>query len=299
MDDWIKVPEEQSLAYGGQALIEGVMMRSGPHMVMCVRQPDGSIGTSTLTVRSLTRHPVLGLPLIRGIVTLFETMYYGVKSMMHSAGQALGEDESFTLTDYAILVAMLLILNGAFIAIPFALTNLLGLTGAVFNVVESALRLAMFALYLYLISRWGEVARVLQYHGAEHKAINAYEAGAQLDPETVAGYPRLNPRCGTSFLFLTVLVSVALFSMVPQADYWVRLGYRLALIPVIASLSYELLRLSDRHRRSPLVGALVAPGLLFQRLTTKEPDRSMIEVALQALKEVKGLSESNEKAGVP
>ena len=291
----MKNPEEQSLAYGGQALIEGVMMRSGSHMVMCVRQPDGSIGTSTLNVRPLTKHPVLGLPFIRGIATLFETMYYGVRSMMNSASQALGEEDSFTLADYALLVVMLLVLNGAFIAIPFALTHLLGLTGVVFNLVESAMRLSMFTLYLYLVSRWGEVARVLQYHGAEHKAINAYEAGAPLDPETVAGYPRLNPRCGTSFLFLTVLVSVALFSLVPQADYWVRLGYRLALIPVIASVSYELLRLSDRHRGSPLMRALVSPGLLFQRLTTKEPDRGMIEVAIQALRSVKSLSEADGK----
>jgi len=289
----MKKQEEQSLAYGGQALIEGVMMRSGSHMVMCVRQPDGSIGTSALTVRPLTRNPVLGLPFVRGIVTLFETMYYGVKSMMHSANQALGEDESFTLTDYAILVVMLLVLNGAFIAIPFALTNLIGLSGIVFNVVESALRLSMFILYLYLISRWGEVARVLQYHGAEHKAINAYEAGASLDPDTVAGYPRLNPRCGTSFLFLTVLTSIALFAMIPQTTYWMRLAYRLFLIPVIGSVSYELLRLSDKYRGSPLVRAIVYPGLLFQRLTTKEPDKGMLQVAVQALEEVKKLGEAD------
>jgi uncharacterized protein YqhQ len=208
--------------------------------------------------------------------------------MTHSANQALGEEESFTLTDYAILVVMLVVLNGAFIAIPFALTNFLGLSGIMFNVVESALRLTMFILYLYLVSRWGEVARVLQYHGAEHKAINAYEAGASLDPDTVAGYPRLNPRCGTSFLFLTVLTSIALFAMIPQTTY-----YRLLLIPVIGSVSYELLRLSDSHRGSPLVRALVYPGLLFQRLTTKEPDKGMLQVAVKALEEVKKLSEAD------
>lgn len=282
---------EESLAFGGQALIEGVMMRSGPHMVMCVRQPEGGISTSTLTVKSMTGHPMLGLPFIRGIVTLFETMYYGVKSMMHSANLALEEeDESFTVTDYLILVVMLVALNGAFIAIPYVLTGFLGITGVLFNVVEAALRLTMFILYLYLISRWGEVARVLQYHGAEHKTINAYEAGAPLDAGTVAGYPRLNPRCGTSFLFLTVITSIALFAMIPQSTYWMRLAYRLMLIPVIASVSYELLKLSDRHRNSQLVRALMAPGLLFQRLTTREPDPDMIEVAVKALEEVKKLS---------
>jgi len=286
-------PSEESLAFGGQALIEGVMMRSGSHMVMCIRQPDSSINTSTLTVKSMTRHPILGLPFIRGIVTLFETMYFGVKSMMHSANLALEEeDESFTITDYLILVVMLLAINGAFIAIPYVLTGLLNITGILFNVVESALRLTMFILYLYLISRWGEVARVLQYHGAEHKAINAHEAGASLDTETVAKYSRLNPRCGTSFLFLTVVTSIALFAMIPQSTYWMRLAYRLVLIPVIASVSYELLKLSDKHRDSPVVKALMAPGLLFQRLTTKEPDPDMIEVAVKALEEVKSLTGS-------
>lgn len=286
-------PSEESLAFGGQALIEGVMMRSGSHMVMCVRQPDSSINTSTLTVKSRTRDPILGLPFIRGIVTLFETMYFGVKSVMHSANLALEEEnEAFTITDYLILVVMLVAINGAFIAIPYVLTGLLGITGILFNVVESALRLTMFILYLYLISRWGEVARVLQYHGAEHKAINAHEAGAPLDTETVAGYPRLNPRCGTSFLFLTVVTSIALFAMIPQSTYWMRLAYRLVLIPVIASVSYELLKLSDKHRDSPVVKALMAPGLLFQRLTTKEPDPDMIEVAVKALEEVKSLTGS-------
>jgi uncharacterized protein YqhQ len=150
----------------------------------------------------------------------------------------------------------------------------------------------MFILYLYLISRWGEVARVLQYHGAEHKAINAYEAGASLDTETVARYSRLNPRCGTSFLFLTVVTSIALFAMIPQSTYWMRLAYRLMLIPVIASVSYELLKLSDKHRDSSVVKVLMAPGLLFQRLTTKEPDPDMIEVAVKALEEVKSLTGS-------
>jgi uncharacterized protein YqhQ len=287
-------PEEESLAFGGQALIEGVMMRSGAHMVMCVRKPDSSIATTSLTVNSRTKGSVLGLPFIRGIVTLFETMYFGVKSMMHSANLVLEEeDESFTLTDYLILVVMLVALNGAFIAIPYFLTGLLGITGILFNVVESALRLTLFTLYLYLISRWGEVARVLQYHGAEHKAINAYEAGASLDTETVAGYPRLNPRCGTSFLFLTVVTSIALFAMIPQSTYWMRLAYRLLLMPVIASVSYELLKLSDRYRNSTIVKALMAPGLLFQRLTTREPEPDMIEVAVKALEEVKGLTSAD------
>lgn len=170
---------EESLAYGGQALIEGVMMRSDDTMVMCVRQPDQEIATFSQYIDMVSkRNRVLGLPFIRGIAMLVETMYYGVKAMMQSANVALEEeDEEFTLFDYVILVAMVLLLNGLFIAIPFILTNYIGLTGILFNVVESLIRLGLFMAYLFVISLWGEVARVLQYHGAEHKAINAYEAG--------------------------------------------------------------------------------------------------------------------------
>ena len=284
--------KEESLAVGGQALIEGVMMRSGGTMVMCVRQPDNEIASHTIEINSITkRFRVLGFPFIRGIATLFETMYYGVKSMMYSANVALEEeDEEFTLFDYALLVGMLILMNGVFIAIPFVLTNWLGLTGLLFNVVESLVRLAMFTLYLWAISQWGEVARVLQYHGAEHKAINAYEDGVELEPSTVAGYSRLNPRCGTSFMFLTVLTSMALFALIPRTTFWMRLAYRLVLIPAIAGVSYEVLKLSDKYRDSALMKLIIKPGLAFQRLTTKEPTEDMIEVAIMSLKKVEDLS---------
>ena len=280
-------PQTESLAYGGQALIEGVMMRSNTHMVLCVRQPDNQITTEVLRLNSRTKNRILGLPFIRGIVMLLETMYYGMKSLIHSANIALEEeDESFTTFDYILLIGMVLLINGIFIAIPFFLTNYLGLEGIIFNVVESGLRLSMFILYLYLISRWSEVARVLQYHGAEHKAINAYEAGVELEPEMVSKFSRLNPRCGTSFLFFTVLISIALFSLIPRTTFLLRLGYRLLLIPAIASISYELLKLSDRYRGNPVIKALISPGMLFQKLTTKEPELDMIQVAVQALEKV-------------
>lgn len=285
---------EESLAYGGQALIEGVMMRSGDTMVMCVRQPDEQIATFCEHIDMVSkRNWFLGLPFVRGVAMLVETMYYGVKAMMQSANVALEEeDEEFTLFDYVVLVVMLLVLNGLFIAIPFVLTNYLGLTGLLFNVVESLIRLGLFMGYLYVISLWGEVARVLQYHGAEHKAINAYEAGSSMETEDVAKYSRLNPRCGTSFLFLTVLTSIALFALIPRTSFWLRLGYRLALIPVIAGVSYEVLKLSDKYRNSAIMKLIIAPGLWFQRLTTKEPSDDMIEVAVKALKEVKSIKET-------
>ena len=186
---------------------------------------------------------------------------------------------------------MVLAMNGLFIAVPFVLTNYLKLTGVLFNVVESVVRLGMFAGYLYLISLWGEVARVLQYHGAEHKAINAYEAGSDMEVESVAKFSRLNPRCGTSFLFLTVLTSMALFALVPRTTFVARLTYRLALFPVIAGVSYEVLKLSDKYREAPIMQFIIKPGLAFQKLTTKEPSPDMIEVAIQALKKVKEIRE--------
>lgn len=285
---------EESLAYGGQALIEGVMMRSGDTMVMCVRQPDQEIVTFYENIDMVTkRNRVLKLPFIRGIAMLFETMYYGVKAMMQSANIVLEEeDDEFTFFDYALLIVMMLIMNGLFIAIPFILTNYLGLEGIFFNVVEALLRLGLFMGYLYIISLWDEVARVLQYHGAEHKAINAYEAGSNMEVTDVAKYSRLNPRCGTSFLFLTILTSIVLFALIPRTTFMLRLAYRLALIPVIASVSYEVLKLSDNYRDSALMKVIIAPGLWFQKLTTKDPSEDMIEVAVKALKEVKNIKES-------
>jgi len=283
--------DKPSIAYGGQALIEGVMMRSNTHMVLCVRQPDRGISSEIMKLDSRTKSSMLGFPFIRGVVMLLETMYYGMKSLIHSANVALEEEEeSFTTFDYLILIGMVILINGVFIAIPFLLTTYLGLEGIIFNVVESGLRLGMFVLYLYVISKWGEVARVLQYHGAEHKTINAYEAGAKLEPETVSKFSRLNPRCGTSFLFFTVIISIALFSLIPRTTFFLRLGYRLLLIPAIASVSYELLKLSDRYKENPIFQVLVAPGLLFQRLTTKEPELDMIQVAIKALEQVISIS---------
>ncbi len=290
----LKRQSEPSLAFGGQALIEGVMMRSGTHAVMCVRQPDDGIVIHSEETRSLVReHRVLGLPFLRGIIVLFETMYYGVKGVFFSANVALEEEEEeFTYREYLIVIALVLAMSGFFVAVPFLLTTYLKLTGALFNVVEAALRLAFFVTYLFLVSRWGEFSRVLQYHGAEHKAINAHEAGAAMEVGAVRGYSRLHRRCGTSFIFIVVIVSVAFFSLIPSPDFVARLAYRFALIPVIGGVSYELLRLSARHEVSLPMRVLTAPGLAFQRLTTREPDDDMIEVAITAVQEVLRLNQA-------
>jgi uncharacterized protein YqhQ len=289
-----KKREEQSLAFGGQALIEGVMMRSRTHMVMCVKKSNNEILTNVEEISSLCeRHRVLGLPLLRGIVTLFETLYLGFKGLFFSAN-VVAEEEGVKLTykELAVVGAMTLGLISFFFVVPFLLTSLLNLTGVLFNIVEAVIRLAMFIIYLVLVSMWGEFKRVLQYHGAEHKTINAYEAGVPLDVANVKNYSRLHPRCGTSFLFITVIVSIILFSVMPDWGFAVRLAYRLLLIPVIGSISYELLRLSGRYRDSIVMRIFTLPGLAFQRLTTREPSEDMIEVAVKAVEEVNRLSSS-------
>lgn len=284
-------PEEQSLAFGGQALIEGVMMRSRSHLVMCVRRPDGEIATHSQEVSSLTRrHSVLALPVIRGVVAMLEAMYWGVKGIFHSADVALEEEqEEFGFSDYLLVLALVAVMSSVFMVVPFVLTNYLHLEGFVFSLVEALVRLGMFTGYLYAISRWGEMRRVLQYHGAEHKSINAYEAGARMTVDEVAAYPRIHPRCGTSFLFIVVLTSVVVFSLIPAQGFAVRIAYRVLLIPVLAGLSFEVLRLSDRYRDSAVMRLLTVPGMAFQRLTTKEPEPDMIEVAIRALDEVRRL----------
>lgn len=290
--------KDSSLAFGGQALIEGVMMRSQKHMVLCVRKPsENGILTNIENLNPLAdKHKFLGLPFLRGVITLIETFYLGMKGLLFSANAALDEGDgenstAFGYKELAVISAGALGIVAFFFVVPFLLAGLLNLTGILFNVVEALIRLTMFILYLALIASWGEFRRVLQYHGAEHKAINAYESGVPLEIANVKTFPRLHPRCGTSFIFIVVIISIVLFSIMPSADYAVRLAYRILLIPVIASLSYELLRLSGKHQNSIVMKILTAPGLAFQLLTTKEPSDDMLEVSVKALQEVAKLNE--------
>ena len=285
---------EPSLAFGGQAVLEGVMIRSRTHMVTCVRQPNGEIFTTTETLVPLsTRHRVLTLPFIRGIPALFETVYLGVKSLFLSANVVLEEEgEKLTPKDIALTIVMVLGILSFFIVIPLLVTTLLPFTGVLFNIVEAGVRLSLFLGYLKLVSLWGEYKRVLQYHGAEHKTINAFEAGESLTLDNVKQYSRRHPRCGTSFIFIIVVVSIIIFSLSPSQTLVERLTYRVVFIPVISTISYELLKFSDRHRTSKLFQLLLTPGLRLQNLTTKEPDDEMLQVAIKAVNEVNHLRES-------
>jgi len=288
--------EEPSLAFGGQAVIEGVMIRSRKHMVICVRRPNGEILTKTEEIKSLSeRYRILKIPFLRGILALFETLYLGVKGLYFSANVSLEEeDEKIEPKEMAITFVIAIALAILLFSIaPFFLTTLFSLEGLIFNVVEGVIRIAIFLLYLGAVSLVGEFKRVFQYHGAEHTAINAHEAGVELNATNAKKYSRLHPRCGTSFLFIVFLISILLFSLMPSQDLVTRLSYRIILIPVIASISYEILKISDRYKESTIMKILTIPGLGIQCLTTRKPDEDMIEVALKAVQEVNRLSEKN------
>ena len=272
------------------------MMRSRKHMVLCVRKPNKDILTSVEQLNPLAdRYKALGLPFIRGIVMLFESLYLGLKAILFSGNVALDDGEpgadgvssqKFGTAQLAVIAAGALGIVAVFFLVPFFLASWLGLSGVVFNVVEAGVRLGMFVLYLVFIASWGEFRRVLQYHGAEHKAINAYEAGVPMDVENVKKHSRLHPRCGTSFLFIVLIISIVLFSIMPNFGYAIRIAYRILLIPVIGGISYELLRISGKYRHSIVSRILTAPGMGFQLLTTKEPSDDMLEVSIKAVEGV-------------
>jgi uncharacterized protein YqhQ len=279
--------KEPSLAFGGQALIEGVMIRSRKHLVACVRKPNKEIVTDIKQISPYSeKHRILGWPILRGVVNMVESLILGVKTMMFSATTAFEiegadgkepEKIEFGIAEIALLVGGVAGIMAVFFLMPFLLSTWLGLKGIVFNLVEAGIRLVMFVGYLSILSLWGQYKRVLMYHGAEHKAIHAHEAGVPMDVEHVRGFSRLHPRCGTSF---TVL---------PDLGFVINFAYRILLIPVIAGISYELLRLSGKYKDSPITKVLVAPGLAFQHLTTKEPTDDMLEVSIKAVTEVNKL----------
>ena len=290
-----KEKEEPSLAFGGQAVIEGVMIRSKKHVVTCVRQPNDEILTNVEEIKSVSeRHKVLRLPFLRGIVALFETLYIGIKGLYFSANASLEEEEKLNPKEIVLAVVVALALAiFLFSVLPFLLTTPLGLGGVVFNVAEGVIRLAILLLYLASISLVGEFKRVFQYHGAEHTVINAYEAGVELNVSNAKEFSRFHPRCGTSFIFIVALISILFFSIMPDSGFFMKLAYRILLIPVIAAVSYEVLKLSDRYKKSRIMKVLLAPGLGLQYLTTRKPDEKMIEVALEAVKKVNSLAETS------
>ena len=284
---------------GGQAVIEGVMMRGFGKVATAVREPDGKINVQVKAVSSIAeRFPILKLPLLRGAVSLFESLMLGMKSLSFSAQAAGEEDEQ--LSDRELVATIIFAIALAcvlFLAIPtFAAKFFHTLTDdpILLNLAEGFLRLIIFLAYLFAISRMKDIQRVFQYHGAEHKTIFCYEADLPLTVENVKKFPRLHPRCGTAFLLIVMLVSIFVFAFLGWPDLWLRILSRIILLPLVAGLSYELIRFSARSRNS-FVRLATLPGLWLQYLTTREPDDSMIEVAIKSLEAVtpKNFSEAS------
>ncbi|MBO4402015.1 MAG: DUF1385 domain-containing protein [Selenomonadaceae bacterium] len=275
---------------GGQAVIEGVMMRGFGKVATAVREPSGNINVQVKPVRSIAeKYPVLKLPFLRGSVTLIESLVLGIRSLSFSAQAAGEEDEQISDSELAASIVLAMVVAcGLFIAVPtFAAKFLHALTDDPFwfNLAEGFLRLAIFVLYIFAISQMSDIQRVFQYHGAEHKTIFCYEADLPLTVENVKKFPRLHPRCGTAFLLIVMIVSIFVFAFLGWPDLWLRILSRILLLPVVAGIAYEIIRFAGRST-NPLVHAAILPGLWLQYLTTREPDDSMIEVAIASLEAV-------------
>lgn len=281
---------------GGQAVIEGVMMRSPENISIAVRRPDGKIQVKIQPFNSITkRMRLLGWPIIRGAVVLFEALILGIKALSYSSEVAIAAEtngqkdssNSFWQNFYLIITLVFALGIGIalFFYLPLVLTDLTGVkSGIWFNLIDGALRMVIFLGYLLLISRFKDIRRVFEYHGAEHKCVFAFENARNLGIENVRAFSTLHPRCGTSFLLIVMVVSIFVFIFLGRPDDVSARFLRLSLIPLIGGISYEFIRLSEKGCRHPLLRFFILPGLWLQKITTSEPDDQQIEVALVALR---------------
>ncbi len=281
---------------GGQAVLEGVMMRSPSSWAVAVRKPDGAIAAVCQPISSpMAKRRVYRLPVIRGIIALGESLAIGFRALAISAqyaAQEEGEDgEVKTELSRGQLIFAFAISIGFAVMLfkvgPALITSRIGFksTGA-FVIVEGLIRVAIFILYLSLISLLPDLRRVFQYHAAEHKAINAYEAGEELTPERVQRFSLIHPRCGTAFLLWVMVIAIFVFAFFGRPPWYWLIATRILLLPVIAGIAYELIRFAGKHQSNTYLMAMLAPGLWLQRLTTRQPTLDQIEVSIQALKDV-------------
>lgn len=283
---------------GGQAVIEGVMMKSPSHIATCVRRTDGEIVSKVEPYVSLSkRYRVLGFPVIRGAVNLFEQLYIGIRSLTYSAEvvsagegeikEAKGWKSSLTAgvtVVFAFGVGLLL-----FFYLPLVIAGVVGAKGSiVFNLVDGLTRLVIFFAYLAVLNMWKDMRRVFEYHGAEHKSINALESGEDLSVENVRKHTTRHARCGTSFLLIVMVISIIVFIFMGRPDDIRERLLRLAAVPLIGGVAYEIIRLAGRQKGGIIMRIMTAPGMALQRFTTREPSDDQIEVALEALKRAKG-----------
>ncbi len=286
--------------YGVQAVIDGVMIRGPKTLAIACRRPDGGIATRQETLGSVYSGGLRRIPFLRGVIVLWETLALGMRALMWSSSVQLGEeDEDPGGSMWVMVVGSLLIVGGIFFAGPLILADLLhGLLGSDLAVVavEGLIRLGVIVGYVAAIGLMPDIRRVYQYHGAEHKSIHALEAGDPLEPEYVQRHPTAHVRCGTSFLLTVVVVSVFVFAAVGNPDLWLRVVSRIVLIPAIASIAYEVIRLGGAFASNPITKVLMWPNLALQSITTKPPDDDQVEVALRALKDMLAAEERAEQA---
>jgi uncharacterized protein YqhQ len=282
---------------GGQAVLEGVMMRSPSNWAVAVRKPDGQIAQVVTAISSpMARNRIFRLPVIRGVVALGESLAIGFRALAISANYAAQDPDATDgevqteisrgqiIFSFAIAIGFALML---FKVTPALITSWLPIdTTGTFVVIEGVIRVSIFLLYLLLISLLPDLRRVFQYHAAEHKAINAYEAGEELTPEKVQTFSLIHPRCGTAFLLWVMVIGIFVFAFVGQPAWYFLIGSRVLLLPVIAGLAYELIRFAGKHQDNAILMILLAPGLWLQRLTTRQPSLDQIEVSIRALQEV-------------
>jgi uncharacterized protein YqhQ len=281
----------KKIQIGGQAVLEGVMMRGKTRWVVAVRKQDNRIVVKEKPIRPLAqKFPFLNFFIMRGILALVETLSLGIQAIMLSAEEAL-EDEDVSISSkemtFSLILALLLGL-GIFVVLPaFAIKLVDKQLGTIaVSFLEGIIRIALFVAYLAAISRVKDITRFFEYHGAEHKVIHAFEAGEELTPEAVSKYSPLHVRCGTAFLILVFIILVFVFALIGRPPFLWRILWRIILIPLVAGISYEIIKLAGRHQDNVLVKIIMKPGLLLQKLTTREPSTDQLEVAISSLKEL-------------
>jgi uncharacterized protein YqhQ len=287
--------------YGGQAVIEGVMIRGRKAMVTAVRRPNGGMAMDVKPLSPIYTGWMRRTPLMRGIIVLIEAMALGIKSLLYSANVSLEEEkeEISGKTAWAMIAVALVLAIVLFLIIPLFLTRLINPyigSSLVFHLIEGFIRIVIFIAYLKLVGLIPDIKRVFTYHGAEHKVVNAFEDGVPMEVEAVRKYDTAHVRCGTSFLFAVLIIAIVVFSLVGRPSLWLMVLSRILLIPVIAALGYEVIYFGANHIKNALVRAVLAPGLWLQTLTTKEPEDSQIEVALSAIKKVVEIDQLEEAA---
>ncbi len=280
----------QKFFYGGQAVIEGVMIRGKTAAVTAVRRPNGETVTQVMPLAGIYTGWIRRAPFLRGIIVLIESMVLGIKSLMYSASVSLEEEIKEEISAKAIwgtIIFSFALAIVLFLLVPLFLTKLLDQyidSALMFNLVEGLIRLVIFLGYLVAVGMVPDIKRVFRYHGAEHKAVNAYEAGVSMEVEAIKKYGTVHVRCGTSFLFVVLVIAIIVFSFIGRPALWVMIASRVLLIPVIAAIGYEVVHFGARHAHNPLVRAILAPGRWLQGLTAKEPADTQLEVAIVALK---------------